>query len=199
MSHLPRNVVTPATAVDAAVAAGFRDAELIRIVAIAMAESGLNANAHNARGEDSRGLTQVNVNAWPQFRNQNLYDPVVNMRAAMVVKTRQGWGAWSVWKNARALLFIPQATGAVGGRGTRAGIAAGAGAAQAVTGAVGGVASDLSALSDAANRVTQWVTTPANVGRLVVVLVGGIVIIVGVAVLLRPAAEQAVKTVGALK
>jgi hypothetical protein len=45
-------------------------------------ESGGNPNAHNNKGEDSRGLFQINVNAHPQWKNTNLFDPAINATIA---------------------------------------------------------------------------------------------------------------------
>lgn len=66
--------------------AGFRGQALINAVAIALAESGGRPGARNPNGEDSRGLWQINVA--PNVRKNkwgNLYDPVVNARAAFEI------------------------------------------------------------------------------------------------------------------
>lgn len=69
-----------------AFAAGFRGEALVNAVAIALAESGGWTGAHNPKGEDSRGLWQINVapnvraNKWG-----DLSDPAVNARAAFEV------------------------------------------------------------------------------------------------------------------
>lgn len=53
------------------------------MTAIALAESGGNSGAHNASGEDSRGLWQINMDAHASWAGQlDLYDPVDNARAA---------------------------------------------------------------------------------------------------------------------
>lgn len=75
---------------EAARAAGFTPDQATTWTAIALAESGGETGAHNPRGEDSRGLWQINVapgvreNAWG-----DLSDPAVNARAAYEV-SRQG-------------------------------------------------------------------------------------------------------------
>jgi hypothetical protein len=63
-------------------AAGFSPDQSVTMTAIALAESGGNADAHNPNGEDSRGLWQINVKAHPDLAHVDLYDPVENAKAA---------------------------------------------------------------------------------------------------------------------
>ncbi|RYP83269.1 hypothetical protein EKO23_19605 [Nocardioides guangzhouensis] len=68
---------------EAALAAGFTPDQATTWTAIALAESGGETGAHNPRGEDSRGLWQINVA--PNVRKNiwgDLSDPRVNARAA---------------------------------------------------------------------------------------------------------------------
>lgn len=71
------------------------------MTAIAMAESGGNTAAHNNKGEDSRGLGQVNIGpgANTDLANLDLFDPAQNAKAMRIVYDRQGPGAWSVYSN----------------------------------------------------------------------------------------------------
>lgn len=79
------------------------------MAAIAMAESGGRTTAHNPVGLDnSYGLWQINMlgDMGParrrQFgisRNEQLYDPAVNARAAKMILDGQGLGAWSTYTN----------------------------------------------------------------------------------------------------
>lgn len=78
--------------------AGFRGSHLNAGVKIARCESSFNTNAHNTAGEDSRGLMQINVasNANPQYKNYNLFDPVINTKVAYQIylnrnKTFKDW------------------------------------------------------------------------------------------------------------
>ncbi len=69
--------------------AGFSPDESATMTAIALAESGGNSKAHNPRGEDSRGLWQINGRAHPSFLGKyNLYDPLDNARAAFEVSRK---------------------------------------------------------------------------------------------------------------
>jgi cell wall-associated NlpC family hydrolase len=64
-------------------AAGFSPDQAVTMTAIALAESGGNSGAHNASGEDSRGLWQINMRAHESWAGQlDLYDPLDNARAA---------------------------------------------------------------------------------------------------------------------
>jgi cell wall-associated NlpC family hydrolase len=68
---------------DFARAAGFSPDQAVTMTAIALAESGGNSGAHNASGEDSRGLWQINMDAHESWAGQlDLYDPADNARAA---------------------------------------------------------------------------------------------------------------------
>ncbi len=76
--------ILPATEIyNVCLQAGFTPDQAVTWTAIAMAESGGNADAHNPRGEDSWGLWQINVD--PDVRDNpwgDLTDPVNNARAA---------------------------------------------------------------------------------------------------------------------
>jgi cell wall-associated NlpC family hydrolase len=69
--------------------AGFTPDEAVTMTAIALAESGGETSAHNPRGEDSRGLWQINVAAHTDLAGQDLYDPLTNAQAAFRV-SQQG-------------------------------------------------------------------------------------------------------------
>jgi cell wall-associated NlpC family hydrolase len=69
--------------------AGFTPDEAATMTAISLAESGGNSKAHNPRGEDSRGLWQINGRAHPSFLTKyNLYDPQDNAKAAFEVSRK---------------------------------------------------------------------------------------------------------------
>jgi cell wall-associated NlpC family hydrolase len=94
-------------------AAGFSPNQAVTMTAVALAESGGNGTAHATRGEDSRGLWQINMNAHPQWANSNAYDPAVNARLAYEV-SRHGrdvspWTTTHGQTDARYLDFRAQA------------------------------------------------------------------------------------------
>src|SRR3954452_18677541 len=68
--------------------AGFSPDQAVTMTAVALAESGGESGAHNPHGEDSRGLWQINAAAHRNLAAQNLYDPLVNARAAFEVSGR---------------------------------------------------------------------------------------------------------------
>ena len=90
-----------------AIEAGFTPEEAKIASRIALAESSGNSTAFNGVGPDeSYGLMQINMLGamGPERRaqfgiqtNEDLYDPLTNMKAALDVYKRQGWGAWSVY------------------------------------------------------------------------------------------------------
>nr|WP_237702729.1 peptidoglycan-binding protein [Candidatus Protofrankia datiscae] len=96
-------VVTDTTIARVAANAGLpscRGVPLGTWVAVALAESGGNAKARNARGEDSRGLWQINARVHASWlAGRNLYDPATNAWAAKKVCDSQGVRAWSAYTN----------------------------------------------------------------------------------------------------
>lgn len=89
------------------------------MTAIAMAESGGRAQAFNPQGLDkSYGLWQVNMHGglgparMKQFglqKEEQLFDPQINVKAAKQILESQGLGAWSVYKSGKYKEFLPQA------------------------------------------------------------------------------------------
>ncbi|MBK7621726.1 MAG: transglycosylase SLT domain-containing protein [Kineosporiaceae bacterium] len=86
--------LTPLEIYQAALQAGFSRQDAVTWTAIALAESSGNPRAHATQGEDSRGLWQINLNAHTNHWG-DLYDPVVNARAAYEIsgggKRLQPW------------------------------------------------------------------------------------------------------------
>lgn len=78
--------------------AGFSPDEAATMTAIALAESGGNSRAHNPRGEDSRGLWQINARAHPGLAERfNLFDPQDNAKAAFLVSRKgEDISPWTV-------------------------------------------------------------------------------------------------------
>lgn len=110
-------------------AAGVPEDKLPLMTAIGLAESGGRATAHNpnaATGDNSYGIFQVNMlggmgpERRRQFgiaRNEDLFDPATNARAAKQILDSQGLGAWSVFKSGRYKDFLGQAQQGVAGAG----------------------------------------------------------------------------------
>jgi len=177
---------------------GFAGRDLTISIAVAMAESGGNPNAHHVTSrEDSRGLWQINVRAHPEFTSANLYDPATNAQAARTVLTKQGWGAWTTYKLGIYMLYMGQAEVAAQRVEPKGGILARP--AQAGThlpdfSGAPSVVDSAQALASGFNKVNRWVTTPANCLRVVYVIVGSSMVVVSIAMLARPAVAPIVKT-----
>lgn len=106
--------------------------------AIAMAESGGNPNAHNAKPpDDSYGLWQINMigSLGPARRktfgissNTALYDPLTNAKAAVAVSGNKSFAAWSTFGSGAYKRYLNgsvppdmNAGGATGGTGSDGG------------------------------------------------------------------------------
>ena len=78
--------------------AGFTPDEAATMTAISLAESGGNSRAHNPRGEDSKGLWQINGRAHPDLAAKfDLFDPLQNAKAAFLVSRKgEDISPWTV-------------------------------------------------------------------------------------------------------
>jgi Lysozyme like domain len=205
----PRNQQSPAAIAQAAKDAGFTGTQIAIATAIALAESGGDASAHNTKGEDSRGLWQINVapTANPDLIGMALFDPRTNARAAKIVYDRQGWAAWSVFKSGKYRTHMGEAQMASGqtgpanpaGVGTGGPLEFGGSIIQGQLGGLEGIADALQKGVAILGRIGQWLTTPANLGRLAIGVGGVVIVVAGVVVLMKPAAEQALKIASAVK
>ena len=127
-------------AMQAAYGAGFRGENLIKMTAVAMAESTGDATETNMKGQDrSYGLWQINMKdeMGPQRRkalglssNEELFDPAVNARAAKMLFDERGFQPWrNSYGNANYNRWIGQARAVapsvMGGGGAAAGVSGG--------------------------------------------------------------------------
>ena len=103
-----------------AYAAGFRNTggseDLTTAVALAAVMSGWRPNAHAVTSdEDSRGLWGINVYAYPQYRDVNLYNPKVSAVVAYSVYTGAGrsFNPWSAYLYGRHQQYAAAARAAV--------------------------------------------------------------------------------------
>lgn len=100
--------------------AGFTGPDLITAVAVALAESSGNPNAHGdikiGSGTGSFGLWQIYADAHPEFGPDftTLFDPQTNADAAFSVYSRakNSFTPWSTFKNGAYLTYINVATDA---------------------------------------------------------------------------------------
>ena len=99
--------------------AGFSPEIAPVMAAIGLAESSGNPRAHNpnaSTGDNSYGLMQINMLGamGPERRaafgirsNEELFDPLTNMKAAKKIFDSQGLGAWSVYKSGAYKQHLP--------------------------------------------------------------------------------------------
>lgn len=126
--------------------AGFRGDSLRTALAVAMAESGGRATAHNpnrATGDDSYGIFQINMldDLGPDRRrryglgsNQALFDPATNARVAYAMsKGGTDWSPWSAYKSGAYKKFLGQPAALLGELGADGASEAPAAAAAAVS------------------------------------------------------------------
>lgn len=109
----------------AAKAAGFSGSALAKAVAIALAESSGNPNAHNAVPPDnSYGLWQINMlgSMGPARRkqfglssNSQLFDPVTNAKAAYAISSGgKNFRPWTTYTSGAYLRYMSRANKAAG-------------------------------------------------------------------------------------
>lgn len=164
---------------------------------VASYESGGRPAAHaKTAREDSRGLWQINVksNAHPEYAGANLYDPMVNARAAVAI-SRNGtqWSQWSTATAARARLATRPASekvppnvtrpGGADNKGGGFGVGSVTGAFGDAAGAVGGVFSGAWNQATSLLHLVQFVIDPKNWLRLVEFLFGFALVMLGLGVL----------------
>tara|TARA_R100001509_G_scaffold147111_1_gene104370 strand:- start:301 stop:3132 length:2832 start_codon:yes stop_codon:yes gene_type:complete len=101
----------------------FTEDEAVIMAAIGMAESSGRPLAHNTEGDDnSYGLFQINMLDRPGFMmgeerrgqfgldsNEQLFDPLINGKAAKFIYDMQGFEAWTVYRTGAYLKYLPAA------------------------------------------------------------------------------------------
>jgi Lysozyme like domain len=100
--------------------AGFVGQDLITSVAVALAESSGNPQAHGdlniGSGSGSFGLWQINADSHPEYGPDfsSLFDPQTNANAAYTIYLNAGmrFTPWSTFKNSAYLSYISQAQNA---------------------------------------------------------------------------------------
>jgi Lysozyme like domain len=185
---------------DLAYRVGWREAgDLERVLAIVLAESSGNTEVTSWTG-CCHGLMQINTRVHRQYTTAQMKQAEPNMRAGFALWQQRRWQPWDSSRGGQ-LLRGPEArlstatwhaSPGAGSEGTKGAVS---GAVPDVAGAIPG----LSGALEATEKARSWITTPANLGRLAMAVLAGGAILVGVATLLRPAAEQTVKTIAQVK
>ncbi len=185
---------------------------------VATLESRGNPHAHNKTfREDSRGLWQINVksNAHPEYASADLFNPRVNVRAAIKISGNgRSWSQWSTMGAARALLASRPASekkppavvnrpGGEKGHGGGGGLFPGVGSfltnlpggdllfGGGLFGAQGGIAGGGGGpgIGDLIGLVI-WLFSPHNFLRAIEFLVGSALMLLGLATLIVEFAKQ---------
>jgi len=99
--------------------AGFNHNEAVILTAVAGGESGWNPRAHNPKPPDnSYGLFQINMlgamgperrKAFGISKNEDLFDPATNAKAAYMIYKWQGFRAWSVYSSGAYKQYLGKA------------------------------------------------------------------------------------------
>lgn len=195
--------------------AGFNhdENELVDAVAAAIGESGGNTQARGDGGA-SWGLWQIHLPSHPEYGNnpQQLFNPKTNAEAAHKVYAAAGnnfepfhaLSHASLPKKAelRAKAFASVQLWKVAHPGAAFGLAMNPPQNATIPnpfGAAVDVAEAVNKIGEATTKAGQWLSTPANLGRLAIAIGGVIVVIAGIVVLMRPVLEEGIKAVGAVK
>jgi hypothetical protein len=162
--------------------AGVKDQRaLATAIAIAIAESAGNTNAHNSTPpDDSYGLWQINMlgSLGPSRRsalgisdNKALFQPATNARAMFMISGGgKNWRPWTTYNGLRYRAVYPAAYAAAGAVRAAGGVVDGVEgigeAAGGVADAVGGMAEAAAAALDYAGAVRAWLAERHNWTRL---------------------------------
>jgi Lysozyme like domain len=163
--------------------AGFSGKDLAISVAVAMAESSGNTDAHGDGGW-SIGLWQIYRKAHPQYSEAFLLDPQNNARAAKEVHASAGnrWTPWTTYKTGAYLLYMPTAEVAAQRVQPKGGIlAAPSQAGTHLPDTTGGpsildTAKAIGGGVSLAAKAGTWITNPKNITRVIYVFVGALLI-----------------------
>jgi len=179
MASMKRSqVLSDSQIAGAAKSAGFSGEAVAIITAIALAESSGNMYAHNPiPPDDSYGLTQINMlgGMGPERRkrygltsNDQLFDPVTNMRAAYDISGKgTNWRPWSTYTSGAYRLYLNRARTAAGSSAGDIPTAGGGGATQI------GLSDGIDSFGKAADFLTAWQTW-ARAGM----IVGGAILVI---------------------
>lgn len=173
-----------------AAAAGAPDPDTA--AAVAMAETGGtgNTNSHNAIPPDnSYGLWQINMlgSMGPDRRkklgittNTQLYDPAVNAHAMMMVSGGgTNFSPWTTYKSGAYKKYLKGAV-STGGSGTTTAVDA-----NAITSLPGEVVSGVEGTTKVVVDAANWVVNPSNWLRVLYVIAGAAVVLVGLDMLVQ--------------
>lgn len=189
-----------------AAAAGFRGADLQVSVAVALAEGKGKGTPLNRQvlaesigdGGKSIGPWQIHMPSHPEFSKAYLLDPGNNAKAARAVLRKQGWSAWTNFRNGAFTIYMPLAGANVRSlpSGVDTGDPLGDRAAGAIDNAVGGVVDTGKAIISVGELMAKagtWINNPRNWIRVVYVVLGGALVVGALVIVAAPLAQPVVK------
>lgn len=152
-------------------------------VAVAIAEHGggtVNPSAISATGDV--GIWQINQRAHPQWSVEQLKDPKTNAEAMSAVSSNgANWQPWTTYRNGAYKAYLERAKAA---REATSG-----------SGGLDSIPNPLDAVDDVAGAVVNlaetiagffgWITDPNTWRRIALVIAGGGIVLVGVAIVAR--------------
>jgi Lysozyme like domain len=183
--------------------AGFRGADLQTSVAVALAEGKGTGTPLNRRvlaesvgdNGNSIGPWQIHMPSHPEFSRSYLLNPQNNANAARAVLRKQGWGAWTQFRNGAFLVYMPLAGANVkslpGGIDTGDPLAdKAAGVIDETAGGVLDTGRSVVAIGQLAAKAGTWISDPRNWMRIVYVALGGALVVGALVMVALPAATS---------
>jgi len=174
--------------------AGFTGDALSTAVAVALAESSGRTHAVSPTG-CCHGLWQINVNVHPYTKTQ-MQDPAQNAAAAWKISNSgTNWKPWSAYTNGSYLLYLTSARNA-----SRAPTSDQGSNPQQSGGDI--LIDELSDFGDGIEGITypitatkEWLSNRDNIFRIVKVLVGGVVVVLGLKLIVKEPIQTVVKEI----
>ncbi len=174
--------------------AGFSGDNLATAVAVAMAESSGRTSAVSPTG-CCHGLWQINVNVHPYTKAQ-MQDPAQNAAAAYAI-SKQGtnWHPWSAYNNGSYLLYLTQAKNESKAPSSNTGTTPQQSGGDILiddftdtVGSIQGITYPIAAAKD-------WISNRDNIFRIVKVLAGGAIAVLGIKLIVKEPVMTVIKEV----
>lgn len=177
-------------------AAGFGKDEstLATAVAVAMAESSGNPTAVSPTG-CCHGLWQINVNVHPYTKTQ-MQDPAQNATAAWKISNGgTNWKPWSAYNNGAYLLYLTQARTASKARTTDGGSTPQQSGGDVLIDELTGAVDSIQGITYPIAATKAWISDRNNIFRIVKVLAGGAIVVLGLKLIVKQPMMAVIKEV----